>query len=151
MPLIAAVQTSSDGQAIYTRLDVLPDWKTRTVTRWAASALKPSTHVVSDGLASFVGVCSAHCHHEPITQRSATAKTKAINILLGKLKMWMNATFRGFKTGHFATRYLAEFQYRFNRHFHLAALMPALLRASARHHPVPEHIVRMPMPAEFAT
>ncbi len=28
---------------------------------------------------------------------------------LGNRKMWMNTTFRGFKTGHYAMRYMAEF------------------------------------------
>lgn len=129
VPLIAAAQTTGDGQAIYVRLDVLPDWKVPTVARWAVKALMPSTHVVGDGLASFVGVKSAACSHEPIIHNSGTAKANvqharfmAINTLLGNLKMWMNTTFRGSKTGHYAMRYMAEFQYRFNRRFDLAKL-----------------------------
>ena len=41
--------------------------------------------------------------------------------------MWMNTTFRGFKTGRYAMRYTAKCQYRFNRRFDLAELMPTLL------------------------
>lgn len=88
-PLIAAVQTTGDGQAICARLDVLPDWKVPTVARWAVKALMPSTHVVSDGLASFVGVKSAACSDEPIIHDSGTPKANvqharftAINTLL---------------------------------------------------------------------
>jgi ribosomal protein L37AE/L43A len=105
VPLSAAVQTTGDGQAIFTRLDVLPDWKIPTVARWAVKALAPDTHVVSDGLSSFVGVKSANCSHEPVIHNKGTAKENvqhtrftAINTLLGNLKMWMNTTFRGFKT-----------------------------------------------------
>ena len=74
VPLIAAVQTTADGQAIFARLDVLPDWKVPTVARWAVKALMPSTHVVSDGLTSFQGVKSADCSHEPIIHNKGTAK-----------------------------------------------------------------------------
>jgi hypothetical protein len=74
-------------------------------------ALMPSTHVVSDGLASFVAVKAAACSHEPIIHNPGTAKAnvqdarfKAINTLLGNLTMWMKTPFRGFKTGHCAMR-----------------------------------------------
>lgn len=66
VPLEAAVQTTPNGQAIFTRLDVLPDWKVATVARWAVKALAPSAHVVSGGLYSFSGVKSANCSREPI-------------------------------------------------------------------------------------
>lgn len=58
----------------------------------------------------------------------------AINTLPGNLKMWMDTAFRGFKNSHYALRYMAEFQYRFNRRFDLAKLTPRLLlhRVEAR-------------------
>lgn len=158
VPLVAAVQTTADGQAVFTRLDVLPNWRVPTVARWAVKALAPSTHVVSDGLASFTGVRAACCTHEPIVHNAGTAKANvqhqrftAINTLLGNLKMWMNTTFRGFKTGHYAMRYMAEFQYRFNRRFDLARLMPSLLRSCALQGPTTELAIRTAMPTEFAS
>jgi ribosomal protein L37AE/L43A len=154
VPLIAAVQTTANGRAIFTRLDVLPDWKVPTVARWAVKALAQNTHVVSDGLSSFVGVKTATCSHEVIIhgtgkQSAQHPRFLAINTLLGNLKMWMNTTFRGFKTGHYAMRYMAEFQYRFNRRFDLAALMPRLLHACAGQPPTTELALRAAMPAEF--
>ena len=156
VPLVAAVQTTDSGQAIFARLDVLPDWKVPTVARWAVKALAPSTHVVSDGLYSFNGVKSANCSHEPIIHGTGKQSVQhprfmAINTLLGNLKMWMNTTFRGFKCSHYALRYMAEFQYRFNRRFDLAKLMPRLLQSCAFQPPVPELVIRTAMPAEFAT
>jgi len=155
VPLIAAVQTAANGQAIFTRLDVLPNWKVPTVARWAVKALASDTHVVSDGLSSFVGVKSAKCSHEAIIhgtgkQSAQHPRFLAINTLLGNLKMWMNTTFRGFKTGHYAMRYMAEFQYRFNRRFDLAQLMPRLLQSCAFQRPATELALRTAMPAEFA-
>jgi ribosomal protein L37AE/L43A len=156
VPLIAAVQTTGSGQAIFTRLDVLPDWKIPTVARWAVKALAPDTHVVSDGLSSFVGVKSVTRSHEAIIhgtgkQSAQHPRFLAINTLLGNLKMWMNTTFRGFKTSHYAMRYMAEFQYRFNRRFDLARLMPMLLASCAFQPPATEAVIRTPMPAELRT
>jgi hypothetical protein len=75
----------------------------------------------------------------------------AINTLLGNLKMWMNTTFRGFKTGHYAMRCMAEFQYRFNRRFDLARLMPSLLASCAFQPPETEAAIRTAMPAELGS
>ena len=156
VPLIAAVQTTAAGRAVVTRLDVLPDWKVPTVARWAVKVLASNTHVVSDGLSSFVGVKSANCSHEAIIhgtgkQSAQHPRFLAINTLLGNLTMWMNTTFRGFKTSHYAMRYMAEFQFRFNRRFDLAALMPHLLRACASQTPTIELTLRTAMSAEFAS
>lgn len=155
VPLIAAVQTTANGKTIFTRLDVLPDWKIPTVARWATKALARDTLVVSDGLSSFVGVKSAECRHEPIIHGTGKRSMQhprffAINTLLGNLKMWMNTTFRGFKNDHYAMRYMAEFQYRFNRRFDLAEIMPRLLRSCAHQRPVNELMLRTAMSAEFA-
>ena len=51
----------------------------------------------------------------------------AIKTLFGTLRMWMKAILCGLWNGHCAMRYLAEFQYRFNRRFHLAKLIPPRL------------------------
>jgi len=39
----------------------------------------------------------------------------------------MASTFKGFKLSHYTQRYLAEFQYRFNRRFDLQAILTGLL------------------------
>jgi hypothetical protein len=56
---------------------------------------------------------------------------------------------RGFKTGHYAKRYMAEFQYRFNRRFDLARLMPSLLASCAYQRPATKAAIRTAMPAEL--
>ena len=51
----------------------------------------------------------------------------AVNTTLGNLKTCMASTFKGFKLSHYSQRYLAEFQYRFNRRFDLRAILTGLL------------------------
>jgi ribosomal protein L37AE/L43A len=136
VPFVAAVQTS-EGRPLFARFDVLPDWRIETVTEWARRALAPSTHVVSDGLSSFVGVQQAGCTHEPIPhgtgkQSAQHARFIWVNTLLGNLKRSLAGTYHAFKAPKYGQRYLGEFQYRFNHRFDLPAMIPNLARAACR-------------------
>ena len=81
VPLVAAAQTTAGGQAVFTRLDVLPNWRVPTVARWAVKALAPSTHVVSDGLSSFVGVKDANAAMSPSS--TTPARPRRISSIRG--------------------------------------------------------------------
>jgi ribosomal protein L37AE/L43A len=146
VPFVAAVQTC-EGRPLFARFDVLPDWRTPTVVQWARQALAPGTHVVSDGLSSFVGVQQAGCTHEPIPH--GTGKQSAqhprfvwVNTLLGNLKRSLAGTCHAFKARKYGQRYLAEFQYRFNHRFDLPAMIPNLARAAARSDALSERYTR---------
>ena len=58
-----------------------------------------------------------------------------LNVLLGKLNTALSGTHHAFKFTKYAQRYLADAQYRFNRRFDLAAMVPrlavAVMRASS--------------------
>lgn len=152
--VVAAVQTTSKGKALLARLDVVPNWQKPTIARWATKALQTGTHVVSDGLATFAAVKDAGFTHEPVvvnsTGKSAGQHPRflAVNTTLGNLKTWMASTFKGFKLSHYTQRYLAEFQYRFNRRFDLRTILPRLLADAARSKPWRQVSLRQPMPAD---
>ncbi|WP_271007618.1 IS1595 family transposase [Paucibacter sp. B51] len=153
--VVAAVQTTSNGKAVLTRLDVVPNWQKLTIARWASKALAAGTHVVSDGLSTFAAVKGAGFTHEPIIVNS-TGKAAgqhprflAVNTTLGNLKTWMASTFKGFKLSHYTQRYLAEFQYRFNRRFDLRAILTGLLVDAIHCNPWREVSLRKRMPAEI--
>lgn len=153
--VVAAVQTTNKGKAVLTRLDVVPNWRKPTIARWATRALVAGTHVVSDGLATFAAVKDAGFTHEPIvvngTGKSAGQHPRflAVNTTLGNLKTWMASTFKGFKLSHYTQRYLAEFQYRFNRRFDLLAILPTLLADAIGSAPWRETSLRTRMPADI--
>ncbi|WP_371264211.1 transposase [Nitrosomonas sp. Nm51] len=74
---------------------------------------------------------------------SATAKSLYnspefhwVNTLLGNLKTALSGTYHAFNHAKYAHRYLAEFSYRFNRRFDLAAMVPRLLRAAVTTNPL---------------
>lgn len=153
--VVAAVQATAKGKALLTRLDVVPNWQKTTIANWAQMALAPRTHVVSDGLATFAAVKDVGFTHEPVIV-NGTGKTAgshprflAVNTTLGNLKTWMASTFKGFKLSHYTQRYLAEFQYRFNRRFDLRAILPTLLADAIRSKPWRQASLRERMPAEL--
>jgi hypothetical protein len=86
--------------------------------------------------------------HQPIVtgggkQACEIRQLKAINTVLGNLKTAITGTYHAFKFTKYTDRYLAEFQYRFNRRFDLATLTQSLVRAAMNCKPVPIRLLRM--------
>ena len=77
--------------------------------------------------------------------RFAAARTPAfkwVNTALGNIKAAITGTYRSISQKH-VPRYLAEFEYRFNRRYDLAAMMPRLGRAALRTPPMPYRLLKM--------
>ena len=70
-----------------------------------------------------------------------------MNTVLGNLKTAIAGTYHAFNFAKYAPRYLADFQYRFNRRYNLRTILPRLARAAAMTGPCAEHQLRQ---AEFA-
>ena len=135
VPFIAAVQTTPDGHPQVACFAQQP-FTTEGVGAFAAKSLAPSATVVSDGLWCFRGVTLVGADHEPTVTGGSAASVKlpqfkAINTLLGNLKTALSGTYHAFDFVKYAHRYLAEAQYRFNRRFNLASILPRLLRAAS--------------------
>jgi hypothetical protein len=68
----------------------------------------------------------------------ATAKLalfRAVNMVLSNLKTGLAGTYHAFKFVKYAHRYLAEFQYRFNRWFDLRSILQRLIHAACTTNP----------------
>jgi len=144
---VAAVQTHPDGRPLYMRLTPVADFTNQDMRQWAQQYLAPGCHVVSDGTRGFAQVLAAQATHERhITgggrQGARTPELHWVNTLLGNLKTSMAGTFHSFDHAKYAQRYLAEFCYRFNRRFDLAAMLPKLLRAISTTRPLPLRVLR---------
>lgn len=70
------------------------------------------------------------------------ANARWVNVVLSNLKRSLDGAYHAFKFTKYAHRYLAQTQWRFNRRFDLAALVPRLLVAAARIKPWPERCLR---------
>ena len=64
--------------------------------------------------------------------------------MLGNLKTAIAGTYHAFKFAKYAHRYLAEFQYRFNRRYTLHEMLPRLTRALAIALPCNTRLIRAP-------
>lgn len=144
-PFVAAVQVTAAGQPEVMKLSVLEGFRKAELERWARQHLTPGSTVQSDGLACFSGVEAAGCQHRASVTGGGKAACETpellwVNTLLGNVKRSLHGTYHAFRA-KYAARYLAEFQYRFNRRYDLAALPERLLRAAALAAPLPRPLV----------
>lgn len=148
-PFVAAVQTTSQGQPEAIKLHIVDGFRSKTIAKWAKDALADGSTVISDGLHCFNAVKDAACEHDKIVCGGGRASVEEpefywVNTVLGNLKSALRSTYHSIKPKH-AQRYLAEFQYRFNRRYDLSALIPTLAFVSLRTPPICERILRLEM------
>lgn len=139
-PIVVAVQTDDEGRPRKIKLRRIARFKRRRVKSLAQRIIAPGATVVTDGLACFRGVADAGCEHValPTGGGRPAARHPAfhwVNTMLGNIKTAIVATYRAVRKTHLV-RTLAEFEWRFNHRFDLAAMIPALGRAAVAAKPV---------------
>ena len=117
------------------------------ISGFAKHSLDPTCSVVSDGLQCFGSVADAGCTHQVVKTGSGpkAARTPAFkwaNTALGNIKAAITGTYRAVNSKH-VPRYLAEFEYRFNRRYDLAAMIPRLAWAAVRTTPMPYRLLKL--------
>jgi ISXO2-like transposase domain/Transposase zinc-ribbon domain len=145
---VAAVQTDMDGKPRFMRLTPIIGFTKEALKDWASHSLAPTAHVVSDGLHCFIQVAHVGATHERhVTgsgrQAAQRPEFRWVNTMLGNLKTALSGTYHSFDHAKYGARYLAEFAYRFNRRFDLAAMVPRLLRAAVTTKPHTLRALRM--------
>ena len=129
------------------RLTPVAGFTKTALADWAAHALAPGAHVVSDGLWCFEAVTKlADTTHERHVVGSGPQAVKRpefrwVNTMLGNLKTAFAGTYHSFDYAKYAHRYLAEFAYRFNRRYDLPAMVPRLIRAAIQTAPLPRRVL----------
>jgi len=144
---VAAVETTLDGKPVRLKLRRVTSFCGHAIAAFAKRSLDPDCAVVSDGLACFGRVTDAGCTHQAIKTGSgpAAARTPAfkwVNTALGNIKAAITGTYRAINSKH-VPRYLAEFEYRFNRRYDLAAMIPRLAWASVRTPAMPYRLLKL--------
>ena len=133
-PIIVAVETDEKGRPRRMKIRRITRFKRRRVKALAKRIISPGATVVTDGLACFRGLADAGCTHEAIVTGSGRRAArhpafKWVNTMLGNIKASIAGTYRAIRKKHMV-RYLAEFEWRFNNRFDLAAMIPAMGRAA---------------------
>lgn len=146
-PFVAAVETTEGDKPHQIILRRVKAFSKHALKKLASTALTPGAEVVSDGLACFSAVVEAGCTHKAIITGSGpkAAKTPAfkwVNTALGNIKAALVGTYRAVREKH-AARYLAEFEYRFNRRYDLGAMIPRLAVVALTTAPMPYRLLKL--------
>lgn len=146
-PFLAAVETDEQQHPRRVKLTPVKGFQRKALADWAKQHLRPGTRVVSDGLNCFQAVKEAGCLHEPTVVGKGNRSTRLscfqqVNTVLGNLKTSLAGTYHSCRK-KYAARYLAEFQYRFNRRFDLSTLLPRLLYVVTHSPPLPMPLLRV--------
>jgi transposase-like protein len=146
-PFIATVETTATGQPTRIKLSVVKGFRTEEIRMWCKQHLLPGSTVISDGLACFNVVAEEGCQHDRIVCGGGRAAVEEpefywVNTVLGNLKSALRSTYHAVRGKH-ARRYLADYQYRFNRRFDLPALIPRLAFAALRTPPMPHKLLKI--------
>jgi transposase-like protein len=148
-PIVASVETTPEGKPIRLKLRRVKGFRRAEIATLAQRNFHPASTVVSDGLHCFTGVGNAGCVHQPII--TGSGRKAALNPAFN----WVNTTLGNIKTRHrwhlprrairdkHVPRYLAEFEYRFNRRYDLAAMMPRLGYVAVRTPPMPYRLLKL--------
>jgi transposase-like protein len=120
VPFVVAVETR-DGRPIHIQLRRVEGFSKEAIRDYATANIAAGSRIKSDGLACWNGFKDAGMKHEPKVTgggRPRTGEFKWVNTTLGNIKSAIVGTCRSCDIQHTA-RYLAAYEWRFNRRFEL--------------------------------
>ena len=138
LPFVIAVATR-DGHPIYTHLRVVPGFTKEAIRDYATGNIKAGARVLTDGLACFNGFDEAGLKHVVKNTgggRPLGGDFKWANTGLGNVKGAITGTCRSIDIRH-TPRYLAGYEWRFNRRFDLPKNLERLARFAVTVDPKP--------------
>ena len=145
IPFLTAVQTNEAGKAQFVCLAQVPFTK-KAVAAFVDKCLVRPLTVVSDGLSCFTVSAEAGVHERIVVSAGnasdAYGHFSAVSIAQSNLKTAISGTYHSVKFAKYAHRYLAEFQYRFNRRFDLRAIFARLACVASRSSPQNRQLIR---------
>ena len=146
-PIVAAVETTTDGRPVRVKLRRVKGFRKAEIAKMAKRDLRPEATVISDGLACFAAVTANGCTHHPAITGSGPQAVKWrafawVNTTIGNLKNGLRGTYHAIRPKH-VPRYLAAFQYRYNRRYRLADMIESLGRDALRTPPMPYNLLKL--------
>ena len=147
-PFIAVAETEGEEHRPQRmQLRTVSGFRSAEIERYAKTSLEVGSIVVSDGLACFKAVEKAGCHPIPFVSEGGRKGVehpsfKWVNTMLGNVKNAITGTFHSVSLKH-VPRYLAEFEYRFNRRYRLDDMIERLAYVGLRTPPMPYRFLRM--------
>ncbi len=144
IPFVVAVATR-DGKPTYTQLRRVAGFTKEAIRDYAVANIRRGSYVFSDGLGCFLGLADAGMRHVPVLTGGGRPKNtifKWVNIGLGNIKSAITGTCRSFDGQH-TDRYLAAYEWRFNRRFDLRKNVGRLARSALATLPQPRRSIAL--------
>src|SRR6202163_289405 len=146
-PIVAAVETTPQGKPIRLQLRRVKGFRRAEIVTLAKRNFNPASTVVSDGLRCFAGVGKVGCVHQPIITGSGRQDALTPAFEKGSntpphTTQTTQSTYSALRDKH-VPRYLAAFEYRFNRRYDLAAMMSRLRVVAVRTPPMPYRLLKL--------
>lgn len=142
LPFVIAVETR-DGRPIYTQLRVVSGFTNEAIRDYAMANIAAGARVLSDGLACWNGFDEAGLKHiSKITGsgRPTDIGFKWVNTGLGNTKGSITGTCRSIDARH-TPRYLASYEWRYNRRFELPKNLARLAGVAVTISPQPRKTI----------
>jgi len=148
VPFLAAVETNKNGNPTHAIFQKIDAFTKLDVKQWAEMHITKGTVVTSDGFKCFNVLSEIGLEHEKIVVGPGNKSTDLkcfgwVNTVLGNVKTAINGTYHAFNFAKYASRYLAEAQYRFNRRFNMSNMLDRLDYALVQTSPCPERWLRL--------
>ena len=146
-PFVVAVETTAEGRPHRLKLRTVKGFRKSEIEKLSRRLLLPGSTVVSDGLGCFTVIAKCGCSHDPIAtgggpQAAQLAAFKWVNTMLGNIKNSIRGTYHAIRPKH-VPRYLAQFEYRFNRRYRLEDMIARLAWVALRTPPMPYRLLKL--------
>lgn len=146
-PMVVAVETTPEGRPHRLKIRAVKGFSKSEIKKLCPRLLVPASTVVSDGLHCFTAVAEIGCHHQPMVTGSGAKAAqipafKWVNTMIGNIKNSIRGTYHAVRSKH-VPRYLAQFEYRFNRRYKLEDMIPRLAWVALRTPPMPYRLLKM--------
>ena len=147
VPAVVAVSLNAEGKPDQASFRVVTGFTLRGLRDWAQQALTAGMRLESDGLACFRAVTQMGVQHQPVVMKQDLSQRDTgvfawVNTVIGNLKTALLGTYHHVSQKYLG-RYLAEFEYRFNRRYDLKTLLPRLLHAAVHTPAYPNPILTL--------
>ncbi|MDN5849406.1 MAG: IS1595 family transposase [Nitrococcus sp.] len=147
VPFVAAVETTNDGRPRKAEFRRVSGFTRAAIEAYAKAAVAPASHIVSDGLNRFRVFDPPNYTHERIISGGGRASVENptfnwVNTMLGNVKNAIVGNLHAVRSKH-VPRYLAEYEYRFNRRFNLPAMIERFMYVALRTAPMPYRLLTM--------
>ena len=122
--VIVAVSLTEDGKPMYARMQVVDNFRAKTIEKFAENYIEKGSKIITDGFRSYKSQKIQKDYfvdYDMVSADSEDSKLKWLHTVISNAKAFILGTFHGLKAEDLQC-YLDEFCYRFNRRYisHLA-------------------------------